>query len=325
MTDRAQFVQEMKSGIGGSMAAAILGYSPWQTPMDAYLFYTTPATEESEKSSLPMEVGSFLEPFIVRKYMAETGYKVLTDSGLLTCPDKPFLIAHVDGRVLGDQDNIVGLLEAKTASERTAWKWGEQGTQDIPRPYFCQIQHYMYVCDLPWADVAVLIGNSDFRVYRIKRDDEYLEMVIPILEDFWTNNVMKRIAPAIDGSEASRRYLLDKYPGNDDVIAEVTSLDGGDYTRIQALKETVDAYKEAEEQLDLAKNRVMEIIGDNAGVRCDLGKITWKRNKDSEKTDWKTVAAALASFVDDATFAAIVSNNTETKPGTRVFRMNWSK
>ena len=41
MIDREQFIIDRKKGLGGSDIAAIMGISPWKTPMDVYLEKTT--------------------------------------------------------------------------------------------------------------------------------------------------------------------------------------------------------------------------------------------------------------------------------------------
>ena len=53
----------------------------------------------------------------------------------------------------------------------------------------------MALCDLPRADLAVLIGNNDFRVYHLRRDLELEELIIDRANTFWHGHVIARIPP----------------------------------------------------------------------------------------------------------------------------------
>ena len=54
---------------------------------------------------------------------------------------------------------------------------GEPGTDEIPDYYMTQVQHYLAVTGVKTADVAVLIGGNDFRIYTIEADEELQSFV----------------------------------------------------------------------------------------------------------------------------------------------------
>lgn len=69
---------------------------------------------------------------------------------------------------------------------------------------------------------------------------------------------------------------------------------------------------------DEKENLVIQLkaaIGDSEGLISDyVGKITWRNNKDSNKTNWQAIARALNAPT------TIIAQHTETTPGARVFK-----
>jgi hypothetical protein len=79
-----------------------------------------------------------------------------------------------------------GILEIKTASYHSAPQW-EEG---IPVAYQCQVLHQLAVTGHDWADVAVLIGGQDFRIYRVNRDEDKIADLIARETVFWQHVVL---------------------------------------------------------------------------------------------------------------------------------------
>lgn len=176
MNTRENWLSERRRGIGGSDAAAVLGMSKWKSPLQVWMEKRGELVDQPD--SEPMLWGRALEPVIRQQYAERTGRVVRLPEGILWHPKHPFMLATVDG-VTDDSR----LLEIKTA--RTAESWGEPGTDEIPQAYLIQVQHYLSVTVLPVADVAVLIGGSDFRLYEVESDPELQELIIEGEAGFW--------------------------------------------------------------------------------------------------------------------------------------------
>jgi putative phage-type endonuclease len=187
--DKAQWLEERKKGIGGSDAGAVLGVSPWKTPLQVYLEKRgeAPGIEDNEY----MKWGRNLEPLIRQEYANQTGREVIVPGEILHHPRYGWMLANLDGAVNGNSP-VKRVLEIKTA--RSADGWGEPGTDEIPDHYQAQVQHYMIVTGYPVADVAVLIGGSDFRLYEVPADPELHELMIEKEAAFW-EQVQKGIEP----------------------------------------------------------------------------------------------------------------------------------
>lgn len=212
MNDRAAFHAERLTGIGGSDAAVALGLSPYRTPLELYLEKRgeIPPFEGNEATLW----GQLLEPVVRDEYARRTGRQVSVPP-LARHPKHDFLIAHADGLTTDGR-----CYEGKTA--RSADGWGEPGTDQIPQAYLIQVQHVMLVTATPVADVAVLIGGSDFRLYEVPADRELQDMIVEGEAAFW-QRVQKGHAPDPDFSTESARDLVKRlYPGTDGTILHAT-------------------------------------------------------------------------------------------------------
>lgn len=177
--DEAAWKQIRRQHIGASEAAAVLGASNYMTPLELYYRKRGELPEVTETT--PMRVGKALEPIVRELYQEQTGNRVVCDQWLLVSKAHPFMAATLDGAVEGTSR----LVELKTAHPRSSGEWGEPGTDEVPVSYLLQVQHQMIVAGAEAADIAVLIGNADFRVYTVPRHDVLCERIIEAEAEFW--------------------------------------------------------------------------------------------------------------------------------------------
>ncbi|MBS4706288.1 YqaJ viral recombinase family protein, partial [Aeromonas veronii] len=93
------------------------------------------------------------------------------------------------------------------ASYHSAPQW-EEG---VPVAYQCQVLHQLAVTGHAWAEVAVLIGGQDFRIYRIDRDEEKIRDLTEREVQFW-HQVTSGLQPEPDGSEDAGSALAWLFP-----------------------------------------------------------------------------------------------------------------
>lgn len=186
--EREQFLKERQTGIGGADASATLGLSSRQTALDLYLEKTgqVPPTPDNPY----LKWGRLLEPVVRQEYAEQTGRVVRLPTDMLRHPKHPFMIGHPDG-VTDDER----LYEGKCA--RTSDGWGEPGTDQVPREYLIQTQHYLALTGFSVADIAVLIGGNDWRLYEVPADRELQQMIIDAEADFW-DRLQRGIPPEPD-------------------------------------------------------------------------------------------------------------------------------
>jgi putative phage-type endonuclease len=269
-----KWLEERRRGIGGSDAPAILGLSKWKTPYQVYLDKI--GEGEPVDDNPAMEWGRRLESAVIKKYCDETGNKVFIPGKdkILVHPVYDYILASLDGVV--DTDRV---LEAKTS--RTVEGWGEPGTDEVPDIYQVQVHHYMAVTGLEVADIPVLIGGSDFRIYTVERDQELIDIILETEAMFW-ERVQKKDPP----DPVNLTDLLTKFGTSQPKKVEANReiIDA-----ISGIKQIKDAISDLKSREDALKIKVFSHMGE-ADTLTDHDAVlaTWKSAKGAKRFDTKT-------------------------------------
>lgn len=263
--------------IGGSSAAAAVGLSRWQSRYALWCQMTgqTAPFEGNEYTKW----GTILEAPVRQEYVDQTGRTLITPAEQFVHPEHEFMTANVDGHTPA----MDLLYEGKTA--RMARDWGEPGTDEIPQEYAIQIQHYMAVTKIPIADVAVLIGGSDFRIYTIEGDEELQGLLIEGEREFW-RMVQEGQPPEPETLEDVKR----RWPVSKSVCVEATN-------EVAALSKMLRMTKEQIKQLEATCDEREAALKQHLAEADTLtyqGKTlaTWKSAKGRKSFDTKAFAAA---------------------------------
>lgn len=202
---REEWLTLRKKGLGGSDAAAVCGMNRWRGPLDVYLDKTSHSIDTTDNES--MYWGRVMEPVLRDEFSKRTNLKVEAVPFMFKFQENPFMLADIDG-IVHEKDGTVSLLEIKTANGFAAKDW-EDG---MPQEYYIQIQHYLAVCDLPKAYVAVLIGGNQFRYEEVERDEETIQTIISMESNFWNNHVLTNTPPQADAT--SDKAISSMYPSS---------------------------------------------------------------------------------------------------------------
>ena len=200
---REEWLRLRKNGLGGSDAGAVCGLNPYVSPVEVYVSKTCDDAVEEIPDNEAMREGRDFEDYVAKRFMEASGLKVRRANMMYANKERPFMIANVDRLISGRTDGIIG-LECKTASPYSAEKWQDG---KIPAHYIMQCYHYMAVLDAKSWYIAVMIYGKEFKYIELKRDEEILQNLIRIEEHFWNHNVMKRIMPEPDGSDAADSFI----------------------------------------------------------------------------------------------------------------------
>lgn len=302
--------QLRRRGIGGSEIGAVAGLSPYATPLDVWRAKVEGAVIPETPA---MRRGRLLEPAVAEWYAEETGAE-LREVGTLQHPTRPIVIASPDrlARLAGEER----VLEIKTAAGRLAEQWGRPGSDEVPAHYLAQVAWEMAVTDLPRADLAVLIAGEDFRIYRFERDLELEGYLFELAERFWVDCVEAGRPPALDGSEAARRWLHLRFPEERGPVRQAGPQEEHWAAELREALAQADA---AERRVETARNHLKALIGDAEGLLGRFGTVRWTRSRSSTRVDWEAVARAAGA--SDAQVAA----HTSVVPGPRVFRPSWKE
>ena len=278
MKDRAAWLEERRTGVGGSDASAVLGLSKWRTKLDVYLDKRGEGAEIEDNEA--MLWGRVLEAPIRQQYAERTGRVVRVPLEMIRHPQHTFMLANLDGVT---DDNR--LLEIKTA--RSAHDWGEIGSDQVPQGYLLQVQHYLAVTAIPICDVAVLIGGSDFRIYEVPADIELQEMLIEGEAEFWSH-VTRGIPPdPVTYDDMQSRYGRASRTGTVEASTEVLAA-------VQRLRAIQKDRKDSKTREEDEKATIMGALGDTADtlIADGLTLATWKAPSPAMRVDAAALQAA---------------------------------
>lgn len=325
MNARADWLAARRTGIGGSDIAAILGLSPYRTPLDVYLDKRGELAEQAGNEQA-MYWGTVLEDVVATEYASRTGRRVQRVNTMLRHPEHAFMLANIDRAVINP--DVAGtvrwkdgalttdrILECKTANSFAASQWGEPGSDSVPDAYLLQVQWYMGITQASVADLAVLIGGSDYRIYSIARDDGLVADMIEAAADFW-KRVQTGTPPDPQSADDARRLWPSHIAGKS-VIVDVSVADD-----VAALADCKARIKTIDAEADAIETRILTAFGDAEEI-THMGQrlATWKTNKASVRTDWK----ALVHHHWPVPPAELVEQFTTTQPGARVLRLAKNK
>lgn len=263
--DDNQWLAERRQGVGASEAAALCGCSPWMTPLGLYLRKTG---ELIDQPTTRMRFGIYFEQAIKQAYEEETGRELLKPPRILRHTDAPWMIASLD---YWTDDRVV---DAKKSSERAAGYYGETGSSEMPRNYYLQLQQQMAVSGRELGELAVLIGDDDFRILHCERNQAVIDDLIEI-ERVFMEAVEKREPPLPDFEHATIADLLAKLEPE---VGSVVDLDI-DSARLAIAYDVIGKQiREAEKLREKVKARLLYAVGDaeTAYLPNGLGKITRK-------------------------------------------------
>lgn len=156
LKSREEWLAQRQGYIGGSEAAAVMGYSPYLTNIQLWELKTGRKKAEDISNKPYVLYGTKAENHLRELFKLDfPQYKVeYIDNNMFFNDKYPFAHASLDGW-LTDADGKRGILEIKTTEIKSSMQredWNEQ----IPYNYYVQVLHYMMVLE---ADFAILKGQ----------------------------------------------------------------------------------------------------------------------------------------------------------------------
>ena len=276
----ADWLEYRKQGIGGSDASVVCGINRYKSPVELWMEKTNqiPPQEAGEAAYW----GTLLESVVRAEFTKRTGIEVALTKQILQSEAHPFMLANLDG-TCEHPDYGPCVFEAKTASAYKAGEWEDA----IPDEYQLQIQHYMAVTGFKAAYIAVLIGGNSFRWKLVERDEELISMLIQLEADFW-NHVRENTPPPLDGSDASAKYLSERFAHS--TPKSRIALPDSAADLLAQYDEACEQVEASTERKQEAENLLKQMMGDNEVGTAGGRIITWK-SVAQERLDSKTLKA----------------------------------
>lgn len=284
--DRSKF-------LGGSDAAAVMGLSPYATPVELWQQKTgrKPKPEPDAAQRKRFERGHKLEPFIrdmvIERLQAEgLEVELVACNEVYSDPEHPFLSCEVDFELKLTGTMPIGMdvvefsgehvnADAKSVTGFARKKWGMEHTEDVPIEYAAQFMHGLMVTGRRYCLVAALRSFDDVDIYWTVRDDETIAGMRPKLVSFWIDHVQADVPPdplVFDDIEAL-------FPLDDGQAVEADPEIAEKIEQLRTIKSQISEWEKAEEAL---KFEVAEFISPHARLTFNGTDIaTWKGQNDT--------------------------------------------
>lgn len=195
-----QWLENRKSGIGGSDAGAIMGVNPYRGAYSVWAdkLGKTEPVEDNEA----LRQGRDFEDYVARRFAEKTGLRVRREYGMLRSDVWPWMVANIDRRIIGERSG----LECKTSRDIYMKRY-KNG--DFPLEYYCQCLHYLAVTGWDKWYLAVLVYGTDLLTFEIKREDveDDIGALIKAEDSFWHEYVIPGKQPMPDGLESTTKAL----------------------------------------------------------------------------------------------------------------------
>lgn len=303
---RDVWLAERSKYIGGSEIGYIYGLDDWKANVEFY-YEKVGVFNPNREDNIHSFMGKILEDTVANLWQYYDGSqntiienynsgnvirKSRATNFRYTNTKYPQLSVNVD-RLFTDPTRGKSILECKTMIGWVAQMW-ESG---IPPRYVQQLQTYLGVMELEYAELAVLIDGRFPEIYPFEFSKTLFDGIQETTADFWERVLLGREAiknvdplsdevfPILDEfapepiyNEAYEKFLKKKYRSttDDTIIATDTEL-----ALARELMRLADESKAVASLQSVAKSRIMEFMGAYEVLDCDeMGKITWRPRKD---------------------------------------------
>jgi len=285
---------------GASDIAAILGMSPFHTPLDVWAAAT--GRVERKPSTPELEAGNDHEAAVIAGYARRVARAQLVER--VEHPGPGTLLSPRDRRRGATPDAIAHhvrwgpiVAEAKYVGAGASRAWGDEslGADGVPEHVLCQVHwqtltvREVYGWSAPIAHVAADLG-TDRRVYEVEIDDAMIDAMLEAFVVWWRAHVEHDEPPSPcerDLATLALLYPAPRRPLSMYVPHEVEML-AAEYAVAR------EAVKLAEKNRDGIAALLCSALGESEGYRWRGGKAVWSPRVRAS-VDWQTIARELGA------------------------------
>jgi putative phage-type endonuclease len=262
----AEWLAARREGVTASEIAVVMGLSPHESP---FALYHRKRGGLAVADNDAMRIGRHLESLVCEMFTERyPGLLALGNGrGLFAHPDRPWQMATPD-RLLHEHggpysggpsglDSLLAVLEAKTAASYDGW--GEDGSDEIPVHYRCQLLWQMDVMGVDAGYVACLFLHSrQLRVYEVALDETAAADLKLMREEaalFLDRHLRAGIEPDVDWRPATAEMLKRLHPDLEDRDVTIAEDLAGRY------RAACSGVKDAEKLKAQAENEIRAALG----------------------------------------------------------------
>lgn len=254
-----------REGIGGSDASIIVGLNKYSSPY--MLWLDKLGKTEPKETNEAMRQGTDLEAYVAERFKEETGKRVRRRNCIIKNSEYPFALANVDRWIIGENAG----LECKTINSNL---WNKYGDDEFPEYYYIQCLHYMAVTGADKYYLAILVLGKDFKVFEFERDQEAIDGLMSLEEEFW-GYVKKETPPPVDGTIPTDEALQINYKNQVDKTITLFGMNEV-AEELYLLKQDK---KNLEQKIKLLEQQIKNEMGENARAETDCFKFSLLKRK----------------------------------------------
>jgi predicted phage-related endonuclease len=309
---REQWLEERTKGLGATDCANIIVNSAnqsdrigcWKGSLFSMWSTKMKLTPAGGASSSAARRGQIMEEYVCRMYQDHLGPGAkLIAQGLTWHPKRKHIFGTPDRLI--ELDGVRFGMDAKT--RRSSRGWGHDGGCAVPLDTEVQCRVYMDIFDVPYWDIAALFGLDDFRVYRLHRDQDLINDILGVCEEWFEKHVDGETPPMVDGSDRAKDAISRMHPREEsDILRTPTGHELDIHKELLSVREEHKSLSTRKLKLE---NQLREAIADDVGIE---GVATWKASKGRESFDSKALKEADPD---------LYKKYTKTTPGNRTLRI----
>lgn len=305
--DTPEWLEARRQYITSTDLPVILGLSPYRVEADLAAeklgLETTPADPATVTR---MRLGKSLEAVVRDEDEIKHGVKARAVKRFIVSRTVSWAGTSLDFERVGERT----IVETKTS--RSARRFDGELPQDVE----AQVRWQMGVAGYPRAHVAVLRYGAELECFDVEHDQPTFDGLVDIAADFRSR--LAAGGPFAQSLDSVKR----RYPRDNG--AEMVA-DADIEAAVAGLVASRERRKQLEEQEDAIEAAIKDRMGEFATLTGHGFKVTWKRTKDREDTDWKSLSTGLLTLVPETERAALVGLHTSVRDGFRPFRVVLAK
>jgi putative phage-type endonuclease len=276
--DSTAWELERRTSLGASEVPAVLGLSPYATPLDVYRAKYGGGRAIDEELAF---IGHAEEVVIGRwlqKFRRELG--VIRRGFMARSLEAPWLSCTFDRFVV--KRRVWTPVQMKTAHQYAGDEW-EEG---VPLAVQAQIQTELFVGGFELGYAVAFVGGRRFHLHPVARDEEWIrEILIPQTRAFWHEHVLAGVPP----EPSSPAEAVSLWPGGEGEV-------DADEETVEAWSELLEARRQAaelEKHVDELKLRLQIQMRDATKLIGPGGDVlaTWNPKRGAAKFDLARFAA----------------------------------
>jgi predicted phage-related endonuclease len=264
-----QWLAYRRRHITSTDVSVLAGLNLWETPLSIYVAKVQGVEKEVTDQ---MILGQALQRGIADAYRtirAQREGKACTLENYEIMHSPQFCVYEADDpRFAASWDcfqsmrDVSSLLEIKSTGSHP----------DEPYPsWLCQVQWEMYCSDFSECTIAAACGGNSLEYWDIKRDDDAIQLLVALADEFWERVEEKNPPPAAGDTKSLARLFARVDP------SKQVQFDGVDLDRAVRYKALGDDIASLIKERDRIKGEFQERMGEaELGYLPDGGVVSWQ-------------------------------------------------